>query len=118
MSSCVIVKSSVRLTVPAVVLVAPFIRPSNGVGDTPPIPYYMYAVAGWALMGFAVFYWAMWKKILPWVFRYKLVPVKETLSDGTVLTVVCHLVLVTSMIAADYGFAAVRTPKTGITAIY
>ncbi|EKM57702.1 uncharacterized protein PHACADRAFT_192839 [Phanerochaete carnosa HHB-10118-sp] len=71
-------------------LVAPFIRPANGVGDTPPIPYYMYAVTGWALMAFAVWYWAMWKKILPWGFRYKLVPVKETLSDGTVLIVYEH----------------------------
>ncbi|EKM55497.1 uncharacterized protein PHACADRAFT_195531 [Phanerochaete carnosa HHB-10118-sp] len=45
-----------RLTLP----VAPFIRPANGVGDTPPIPYYMYAaVTGWALMAFAAWYWAM-----------------------------------------------------------
>ena len=25
-----------------VVLVAPFMRPANGVGDTPPLPYYLY----------------------------------------------------------------------------
>ena len=26
------------------VLVAPFLKPANGVGDTPPLPYYLYAV--------------------------------------------------------------------------
>ena len=98
-------------------LVAPFIRPSNGVGDTPPLPYYMYAVAGWALMAFAVFYWAMWKKILPWVFRYKLVPVKETLSDGTVLTVVRLPCPHASKAFAHSPSFAVRTQETGLTAI-
>ena len=27
-----------------VVIVAPFIKPANGVGDTPPLPYYLYAM--------------------------------------------------------------------------
>lgn len=29
------------LTEPGIVLVAPFIRPPGGVGDTPPLPYYL-----------------------------------------------------------------------------
>ncbi|KLO17626.1 amino acid transporter [Schizopora paradoxa] len=69
-------------------LVDPFIRPSNGVGDTPPLPYYLYCLVGIAVMLFGVFYWAMWRVILPKVFGYSLVPHKETLSDGTVVTIV------------------------------
>lgn len=63
---------------------------------------------GIALVAFAVWYWAMWKIILPFVFQYKLVPVKETLSDGTVLTVVrpsywFHIcVFLTSMMQYDH----------------
>ena len=26
------------------VLVAPFLKPANGVGDTPPLPYYLYVL--------------------------------------------------------------------------
>lgn len=35
-----------------------------------------------------VLYWAGWRVILPKVFGYELVPRKETLDDGTVITVV------------------------------
>jgi len=68
-------------------LIDPFLRPSNGVGDTPPLPYYLYCLVGIAVMFFGVFYWAMWKIILPNVFGYSAVPTKEVLSDGTVVTV-------------------------------
>ncbi len=89
------------------VLIDPFRRPSNGVGDTPPLPYYLYAFllrviafiilrvpiiqvlsGGDRNLFFGVFYWAMWKIILPKVFGYSAVPTKEVLSDGTVVTVV------------------------------
>lgn len=39
-------------------------------------------------MIFGIFYWAVWRVFLPWLFKYKLVPMKDTLKDGTVLTVV------------------------------
>ena len=26
------------------VIIAPFLRPANGVGDTPPLPYYLYVL--------------------------------------------------------------------------
>jgi len=68
-------------------LIDPFRRPSNGVGDTPPLPYYLYCLVGIGIMFFGVFYWAMWKIILPKVFGYSAVPTKEVLSDGTVVTV-------------------------------
>jgi hypothetical protein len=35
-----------------------------------------------------VLYWAAWRIILPKVFGYELVPRKERLDDGTVVTVV------------------------------
>jgi hypothetical protein len=35
-----------------------------------------------------VLYWAAWRILLPKVFGYELLPRKETLDDGTVVTVV------------------------------
>ncbi|KAI0758577.1 amino acid transporter [Trametes elegans] len=66
-------------------LVAPFLRPENGVGDTPPLPYYLYCLVGIGVMAFGVLYWAMWR-IVPGWFGYEYVPHKATLSDGTVVT--------------------------------
>ncbi|KZT62116.1 amino acid transporter [Calocera cornea HHB12733] len=68
-------------------LVAPFLRPSNGVGDTPPLPYWLYPIVGIAIMVTGALYWAIWRVILPGVFGYELIPTKERLSDGTVVTV-------------------------------
>ena len=91
-----------------IVLVAPFLKPANGVGDTPPLPYYLYVVSlvrvsltiphltvtviryclvGIAVMAFGVLYWACWRIVPKW-FGYEFVPRKEKLSDGTVVTVV------------------------------
>ena len=91
-----------------VVIIAPFLEPANKVGDSPPLPYYLYAIfapfrvcaislsltiqryclVGIAIMAFSVFYWAVWRIILPKLGRYKLVPEKERLEDGTVVTIV------------------------------
>jgi amino acid transporter len=59
----------------------------NGVGDTPPLPYYLYCIVGIVVMLAGVLYWAAWRIILPKVFGYELVPRKERLDDGTVVTV-------------------------------
>ncbi|KAI0063742.1 amino acid transporter [Artomyces pyxidatus] len=67
-------------------LVAPFLRPANGVGDTPPLPYYLYCLVGIGVVFFGVAYWAVWRLVLPWMFGYELVPKKEELGDGTVFT--------------------------------
>ncbi|KAL4079817.1 amino acid transporter [Scleroderma citrinum] len=67
-------------------MIAPFLPPTNGVGDTPPLPYYLYCLVGIGVLLFGVLYWAGWRIILPRVFGYELVPRKETLDDGTVLT--------------------------------
>ncbi|OBZ67918.1 High-affinity methionine permease [Grifola frondosa] len=66
-------------------LVAPFLRPANKVGDTPPLPYYLYCLVGIAVMAFGILYWAAWR-IVPGWFGYELVPRKETFEDGTVVT--------------------------------
>ncbi len=73
------------------VLVAPFIRPANRVGDAPPLPYYLYCLIGIAVIAFGVLYWAIWRLVLPYVFKFRLVPRKEVLEDGTVITLVGYL---------------------------
>ena len=73
------------------VLVAPFMRPANKVGDTPPLPYYLYCLIGIAVMLFGVLYWGVWQLVLPYIFKFRLVPMKEILEDGTVVMVVSQL---------------------------
>ncbi|KAJ7069425.1 amino acid transporter [Mycena amicta] len=69
-------------------LVAPFLRPANKVGDTPPLPYYLYCLVGIAIMVLGVLYWAIWRVLLPKVLGYKLEPRKVQLEDGTYVTLV------------------------------
>ncbi|KAH9906117.1 amino acid transporter [Epithele typhae] len=68
-------------------LVAPFLKPANGVGDTPPLPYYLYCLVGIGVMAAGVVYWAAWR-VLPGYLGYELIPHKEQLNDGTVVTLV------------------------------
>lgn len=63
-------------------LVAPFIRPPGGKGDTS-LPYWLYAVIGIAVLLLGVVYWVVWRVVLPWVGGYRLVPVHGELGDGT-----------------------------------
>ncbi|KAJ6585396.1 amino acid permease-domain-containing protein [Mycena capillaripes] len=67
-------------------IIAPFLRPANKVGDTPPLPYYLYCLVGIAIMVLGVLYWAVWRVLLPRVFGYALVPRKQQLADGTFVT--------------------------------
>ncbi|KAI0353859.1 amino acid transporter [Trametes cingulata] len=66
-------------------LIAPFFPPANGKGDTPPLPYYLYCLVGIAVLVAGVLYWAAWRIVPRW-FGYEYVSRKETLSDGTVVT--------------------------------
>ncbi|KAL6306436.1 amino acid transporter [Sparassis latifolia] len=66
-------------------IVAPFLRPPGGVGDTPPLPYYLYCLVGIGVMFVGVLYWAAWRVVPRW-FGYEFVPRKDTLTDGTVVT--------------------------------
>ena len=47
-----------------------------------------YCLVGIAVMISGVIYWAVWRVILPRIFKYKLVPNKVILDDGTVVNVV------------------------------
>ncbi|KJA15765.1 hypothetical protein HYPSUDRAFT_207620 [Hypholoma sublateritium FD-334 SS-4] len=68
-------------------IIAPFLRPANKVGDTPPLPYYLYCLVGIGVMLTGVVYWAVWRILLPKFFGYTLVPRKQVLEDGTVVNV-------------------------------
>ena len=67
-------------------IIFPFLRPANGIGDTPPLPYYLYCLVGIAVLMLGVLYWAIWKLVLPYVFKFRLVARKEVLKDGTVVS--------------------------------
>ena len=73
------------------VIIDPFVPPENGVGDTPPLPYYLYCLVGIGVLLSGILYWAIWTIVLPNIFKYELVPRKEILSDGTVVTVVSNI---------------------------
>ncbi|EJD08041.1 high affinity methionine permease [Fomitiporia mediterranea MF3/22] len=75
------------MAVAVFLIIDPYLKPSNGVGDTPPLPYYLYCLVGIGILACGVLYWAVWRIILPKVFGYELYPTKETLKDGTVVTV-------------------------------
>ena len=64
-------------------LVAPFLTPPGGIGDTPPIPYWLSSVIGLVIMVASIGYWFVWWVAAPKIGGYTLVPVNEPLSDGT-----------------------------------
>ncbi|RMZ76084.1 hypothetical protein DV737_g4955, partial [Chaetothyriales sp. CBS 132003] len=67
-------------------LIAPFLRPPGGKGDTS-LPYWLYPIVGIAILLGGVAYWAIWWKILPSIGKYKLEPIREKLKDGTTVVV-------------------------------
>ncbi|KAI0162305.1 high affinity methionine permease [Xylariaceae sp. FL1272] len=64
-------------------LVAPFLRPPGGKGDTPPLPYWLYAVVSIAILVATVLYWFCWQVAGPAIGKYDLQPKQEALYDGT-----------------------------------
>ncbi|KAG5978989.1 hypothetical protein E4U55_005688 [Claviceps digitariae] len=64
-------------------LIAPFLRPPNGVGDTPPLPYWLYCVVGLVILAISVGYWFVWWVAAPRLGGYVLEPRNEPLDDGT-----------------------------------
>ncbi|TFY64040.1 hypothetical protein EVG20_g6076 [Dentipellis fragilis] len=72
-------------------LVAPFLRPPGGIGDTPPLPYYLYCLVGIAVLAASVVYWALWRIVFPKLFGYTLEMRKDILADGTVVTLFEHI---------------------------
>ncbi|KAL3481103.1 amino acid/polyamine transporter I [Aspergillus californicus] len=67
-------------------VVAPFIRPPGGKGDTS-LPYWLYPIVGIVVLCLGIVYWAVWQKILPAIGGYRLEPEHEVLQDGTIVAV-------------------------------
>ncbi|KAJ4391793.1 hypothetical protein N0V93_005413 [Gnomoniopsis smithogilvyi] len=67
-------------------IVAPFIRPPGGVGDTPPIPYWLYPIVGITVLIASVVYWFVWRVVMPRVGSFEWRDIKTNLADGTVVT--------------------------------
>ncbi|KAF2212927.1 hypothetical protein CERZMDRAFT_40529 [Cercospora zeae-maydis SCOH1-5] len=67
-------------------MVAPFLRPPGGKGDTS-LPYYLSSAVGIVILVAGAVWWAVWRKVLPAVGRYDLVPEREKLDDGTTVVV-------------------------------
>ncbi|KAL6872171.1 amino acid/polyamine transporter I [Trichoderma novae-zelandiae] len=63
-------------------LVAPFLKPPGGKGDTS-LPYWLYAIVGISILAASVVYWAVWWVAAPKLGGYKLDPRNEPLTDGT-----------------------------------
>jgi hypothetical protein len=66
-------------------LIAPFLRPPGGKGDTS-LPYWLYPIIGIAILTGGFVYWAMWRKLLPKIGNFTWEEKKSTLQDGTVVT--------------------------------
>jgi len=74
------------LVAQAFLLVAPFLRPPGGKGDTS-LPYWLYPIVGIAVLFCGVVHWALWWVVLPKTGGYSLVPRHEKLADGTSVVV-------------------------------
>lgn len=68
-------------------LVAPFLRPPGGIGDTPPLPYWLYCVVGIGILLASVVYWFVWWVAAPKMGKYALIPQNEPLEGGTTVIV-------------------------------
>ena len=84
------IRTHPKLT-PFPVVIFPYIPPAGGIGDTPPLAYYLYCLIGIVVLMSGGIYWAVWKLVLPYVFKFRLVPRKGVLEDGTVVTLVSQL---------------------------
>ncbi|KAG5913330.1 hypothetical protein E4U53_004902 [Claviceps sorghi] len=64
-------------------LVVPLLPPPDGLGDTPPLPYWLYCVVGLVVLALSVVYWFAWWVAAPRLAGYALEPRNEPLADGT-----------------------------------
>jgi amino acid transporter len=69
----------------AFLLVAPFLRPPGGKGDTS-IVYWAYSLVGIGVCFFGALYWLFWKQIMPRALGYTLEEDKIVIKDGTFVT--------------------------------
>jgi amino acid transporter len=73
------------LTAQCFLLVAPFIRPPGGKGDTS-LPYWLYPIIGIVILIGGVVYWFVWRVAYPKLGKFTWVERKDVLADGTVVT--------------------------------
>lgn len=83
---CWIPVAAFYMVAQAFLMIAPFLRPPGGVGDTS-LPYYLSSVIGIVILVAAALYWLGWRQVLPAIGRYSLRPEHEKLSDGTAVVV-------------------------------
>ncbi|CAK3910848.1 high affinity methionine permease [Lecanosticta acicola] len=83
---CWVPVAAFYLCAQAFLMIAPFLRPPGGVGDTS-LPYYLSSVVGLVILVAAAVYWVGWRKILPAIGGYGLRPEQEKLADGTAVVV-------------------------------
>ncbi|KAH8689909.1 high affinity methionine permease [Talaromyces proteolyticus] len=67
-------------------LVAPFLRPPGGKGDTS-LPYWLSSVVGIGILAASIVYWFVWWVAAPAIGKYRLEPRREYLKDGTAVVV-------------------------------
>lgn len=67
-------------------IIAPFIRPPGGIGDTPPLPYWLYPIVGIVILISSVVYWFIWRVVMPNLGHFQWRETKTSLADGTVVT--------------------------------
>jgi amino acid transporter len=63
-------------------MIAPFLRPPGGKGDTS-LPYWLSSALGIVVLSGGVLWWLTWVKLMPALGKYKLQPEHEKLKDGT-----------------------------------
>ncbi|USW57467.1 Putative amino acid/polyamine transporter I [Septoria linicola] len=63
-------------------MIAPFLRPPGGKGDTS-LPYWLSSVVGIVVLVAGGIWWLVWVKIMPAIGEYRLRPEHEKLQDGT-----------------------------------
>lgn len=73
------------LAAQAFLIVAPFLRPPGGIGDTR-LPYWLAPIVGIVLLVVSVLYWFGWRILLPKLGGFRWMERKVTLDDGTVVT--------------------------------
>ncbi|KAF8193443.1 high affinity methionine permease [Pholiota molesta] len=64
--------------------VVPLTRPPPGDAPYTSLPYWTTGVAGWAVFGIGLVYWAVWARVLPWAGGYRLRRVEQVGKDGLV----------------------------------
>lgn len=68
-------------------IMAPVMKPLDANKDkTAKLPSWLYPLLGTAILGCGLLYWFLWWVMLPKLGKYRLVPRKERLQDGTVMT--------------------------------